>query len=292
MSQTPPDAAEFVYRVRWAARGIRPGAHTSRHAGMGQLFSGYASLLDYPDPRRLDVRASVRDPFGMLYTRVYRQRTAISLIVIADLSSSMRFGAKQRYIADCVACAARSAHACGDAFGFIGIGESSSGRPGRPRHQATYLAPSFRPGAAQTLARQLAEPLPPGRTVDDIEAMAVRLPTRRALVLLLSDFHWQPPRLERMLALLSRHDVVPVVLWDPREHASLPRTGLLSLFDPETGRRRMLFMRRALAERWRDAYAERRAHLVRCFHRSGRPPLFAGERFRPGAFTDYFLRSA
>jgi len=296
------DAAEFIYRVSWPARGMRPGAHTSRHAGMGQLFSRYASLVDYPDPRRLDLRASVRDPFGMLYTRVYRQRTAISVIVVADLSSSMRFGDKRQFVADLVAAGARSALSSGDAFGFIGIGQGQSeGHSQGHSHRrgqgpgpadSLYLPPSFRQGAAEWLLRRLAEPLPVGRTLSDEAAMAGRLPARRSLLFLVSDFHWPAPRLEQMLGLLSRHDVVPVVLWDPHEYDALPRRGLVSLADPETGRRRTLFMRPKLAERWRAAYAERRTLLTRRFHRNGRPPLFAGVRFAATTFTDYFLRAA
>ena len=82
---------EFVYRIRWRPQSMRPGAHTSQRSGMGQLFSGYASLLDHPDPRRLDLNASVRDPYGMLYTRVFRQRAAIPVMLLVDRSASMRF---------------------------------------------------------------------------------------------------------------------------------------------------------------------------------------------------------
>jgi uncharacterized protein (DUF58 family) len=259
---------------------------------MGQLFSGYASLLDYPDPRRLDVRASVRDPFGMLYTRVYRQRSAIDVIVVADLSASMRFADKQRFLSDCVASVARSAHSGGDAFGFIGIGQGSPRGDDRNRREALHMPASFRRGGVDDLRRRLADPLPLGATVADEPALAERLPQRRALVFLVSDFHWPAGRLARLLAHLARHDVVPVVVWDAREYADLPRHGLVHLVDPETGRRRTLWMRPALAEQWRAAYAERRAELTRRFTRNGRPPLFAGPHFVASTFTDYFLRAA
>ena len=131
-----------------------------------------------------------------------------------------------------------------------------------------------------------------GGTVGDEPALAERLPQRRALVFLVSDFHWPTGRLARILAHLARHDVVPVVVWDAREYADLPRRGLVHLVDPETGRRRTLWMRQALAEQWRAAYAGRRAELTRRFTRSGRPPLFAGPHFVASTFTDYFLRTA
>ncbi|MES1952508.1 hypothetical protein S4A8_16697 [Salinisphaera sp. S4-8] len=294
MSDAGQRAQEFIYRVPWPARGMRPGMHISRRAGMGQLFSGYASLLDYPDPRRLDLRASVRDPFGMLYTRVYRQRSAINVIVVADLSASMRFADKQRFVIDCVDSVARSAHSGGDAFGFVGIGQAASrGRGNAPTHrEAFYWPASFRRGGVDDILGRLAEPLPLGAAVDDEPALAERLPQRRALVFLVSDFHWSTERLARILAQLAGHDVVPVVVWDAREYADLPRRGLVHLVDPEAGRRRTLWMRPALADKWRAAYAERRAELTRRFTRNGRAPLFAGRQFSANAFTDYFLRAA
>ncbi|TAN51142.1 MAG: hypothetical protein EPN21_07340 [Methylococcaceae bacterium] len=53
-----------LYRVPWRYGGFRPGIHASRHAGSGQLFQRLAGLLDYPDPRRLDLRASLTDLGG------------------------------------------------------------------------------------------------------------------------------------------------------------------------------------------------------------------------------------
>lgn len=286
MSAGANSPAEFVYRVGWRPQGLRPGAHTSRRSGMGQLFSGYASLLDHPDPRRLDLRASVRDPFGMLYTRVYRQRAAIRVLVVADLSSSMRFGDKARFLADFVDAAARSAFGVGDAFGFVGIG---AGHAARTRW---YRPPSFRRGVAHELVDRLGPRPPLGRGLSGLDRLPEQLPRQRALVFLVSDFHWPAAELEAALGALARHDVIPVVLWHPREYSDLPQRGLVSLQDPETGRRRTLLMRPRLAERLRAAYASRRETLTRRFLRAGRPPFFAGLHFDAGALTDYFLRAA
>ncbi|MFA9462198.1 DUF58 domain-containing protein [Thiohalorhabdus methylotrophus] len=275
------EASEFVYRLRWRPWGLRPGGHVGQRAGMGHLFLGYASLLDHPDPRRLDLRASLRDPFGTLFTRTFRQRSAITVMVVADLSSSMRFGDKATFLRGFVDATARSAAACGDAFGFLGTGDRLE--------DALHLPPSFRRGAAQRLKGLLDNGPPLGETAQSLEAAGARLPRHRSLVLLVSDFHWPEDRLERVLQGLSRHDVVPVVVWHTREYTELPRYGLVGLQDPESGHRRMLFMRPGLAERLRASYQRRRQILTRVFTRFGRRPFFSGERFDPDALTDYFL---
>jgi uncharacterized protein (DUF58 family) len=91
---------------------------------------------------------------------------------------------------------------------------------------------------------------------------------RRALLLVVSDFlvpdGWQPA----LRRLAQRHEVVAVVLRDPRE-AELPDVGLVAFEDPETGEQLLVDTGdRALRERFRraaQAQAERlRADLAAC----------------------------
>ena len=50
------------------------------------------SLYDRPDPRRLDLRASLREVRGDWLVRVNRQRVSVPVHVIVDVSASMSFG--------------------------------------------------------------------------------------------------------------------------------------------------------------------------------------------------------
>ncbi len=71
---------------------MRAGAHRGTLAGSGGLFRDFVSLLDYPDPRRIDLRVSVRDPFEAIHVRRFEQNSAISVYVLVDVSASMGFG--------------------------------------------------------------------------------------------------------------------------------------------------------------------------------------------------------
>ena len=83
--------AEVHYKVPWRARSYLPGHHASQQQGGGSEFRHHRALIDAPDPRRFDVRASLRDPFGQIQVRIYQQTSSIPVWVIADLSASMGF---------------------------------------------------------------------------------------------------------------------------------------------------------------------------------------------------------
>ena len=60
----PPVLHELHYRLDAPALGHFPGHHRSPHGEGGFEFRGHAPLMDAPDPRRLDLHASLRDAFG------------------------------------------------------------------------------------------------------------------------------------------------------------------------------------------------------------------------------------
>jgi len=68
---------------------------------------------------------------------------------------------------------------------------------------------------------------------------AERLAGRRGLVTVISDYLDPGPWDKAMRALAHRHDVLAIEVTDPREVA-LPDVGLITVVDPETGRRRHL----------------------------------------------------
>ena len=116
---------EFHYRIAWRARGNYPGHHRSRYSQGGFEFRNHAPLLSAPDPRRVDIRASLRDPFNQLLVRVYNQNIAVPVYALADLSASMSCNGTYRkldVLADFVASLGYSAYRTGDMFGFVGCG--------------------------------------------------------------------------------------------------------------------------------------------------------------------------
>lgn len=281
---------EIHYRLSAPARGQFPGAHRSRSGDSGFEFRGHAALKDAPDPRRLDLHASLRDPFGDWRVRLFSQRKAVPVVVLADLSASMAYRGQQarpQVLADLVDSLAWSVWRAGDSFGFIGCGATVQPRwlqlPTRQRHAGAALAQALR-GWQPEEGAHAAE----SASAEGLLQAPALLGRQRALVFLVSDFHFPLPLLRATLAGLAAHEVVPVVLWDPREFALPERWGLLQALDPETRRRRLVWWRPALRERWLAAQAAQRVALAQAFSEAGRRPLFVEGAFDADAVTRHF----
>lgn len=311
---------EFHYRLPSRFGGARPGAHRGASLGSGQAFAGHRRLLDQPDPRRLDLRASLRDPRGDWLVRIQRQRVAVPVHAIVDVSASMRFGtprSKLEVTADFVEALGHSAFRAGDALGLLAFDEDEREDLLRPaRHGrglggalATVLrgsarrplpAPAWRRAwrtasrpATPPSSRRPADTAAPG-AVEALRRCARRLAGRPGLVFLVSDFHWPLDGLLDALDDLAPSVVLPVIAWDPAE-AEPPAAGtLLALRDAESGARRTVWTGGALPERWRAAVAARRAELRALFDARGLAPFeLCGRagRFDAEALTRHFMEA-
>ena len=280
----PSQSAEFHYRIAGTASGAFPGHHRSHSGDAGFEFRDHAPLHDAPDPRRLDLRLSLRDPFGNWIVRRFSQRKAVPVVLIADLSASIGFVGAQRkldVLADFAQSLARSAWRTGDSFGFIGCDET---------WRADLALPQTRQrGAGLLLAQSLRVLEPQGRSARGLRDAHRHLPRRRSLVFLTSDFPLPLADLGEVLASLTAHDVVPVVLWQAAEFTLGATQGLAQALEPESGQRQWLWWRPALRERWAGALQARRAALLESFRAQGRAPLFIEGAFDAEAVTRHFL---
>ena len=277
-------AAEIDYRLRGRAHGVRAGAHPGRASGDGQQFFDLAPFLSKPDARHLDLRHSLNDPLGALWVRRQQQLLTIPVWLIADLSASMDYAgvhSKMDTLADFIVALAQSVCRVGDRFGFLGCDEV-------PRLE-WRLPPTRQPTAALRLAVRLRQFHPQGSHARGLLRAARLLSSRRALVFLVSDFHLPLPVIRELMLTLHRHEVVPVVLWDPAESGRVARgNGPARFTDLETGHERALWLRADLRERLLNAFNERRQRLRETLRSQGRNPLFLEGSFDAAAVNHYF----
>ncbi|MGR8950250.1 MAG: DUF58 domain-containing protein [Gammaproteobacteria bacterium] len=277
------DKAEIHYKVAWRARSNYPGAHPSQQKGGGHQFRHHVPFLSAPDPRRFDVRASLKDPFETLYVRLYQQTSAIPVYVLADLSASMSYEgefSKQATIADFIHALSFSSYKLGDRFGFVGLSDKQT---------APIVVPaSMNRAAGIELSTRVRGLSLEGQDADGLFLAPELLGSTRALVFLISDFHFDDADIAKLVSSLAHHDVIPVVLWDKQEHANLPKYGIARVADPETGDSRMLFMRPSLRDRIEQTFEHRRQQLFGLLSRLGRPPIMLEEGFNAEIITDYF----
>lgn len=270
------------YRLRWRARGVRPGAHGGQGEGGDGTFRTLVPLVSRPDPRRIDLRASLRDPFEGVHVRTFAPRRATTVAVLADLSGSMGFEGTGAEVARLAATLAASAAAAGDAFTLMGAGAD-------PRADA-FLPATRRRGLAAEVCATLTAAQPMGASAAGLAAAAERLPRRRCLVFLVSDFLMPAPEIDGLLDALWRHDVVPVVVRDSRAEGDVPAWGLMDIADAETGGRRLVFLRPRLRARWQAAARARIAGLEARFAARGHVPFHLVDRFDADALVDFLAR--
>lgn len=287
MPDAPTPAAatirEIHYRVGAPVLGHFPGHHRSTRGTGGFEFRGHASLLDAPDPRRLDLHASLRDPFGDWRVRIYSQRKSVPVTVVADLSASIGFAgrhAKLAVLADFVESLAWSAWRTGDSFGFIGCDSALRGDLQQAQTRAR--------GAGGEIARRLRALHPEGRDARGLLDAPRHLSRQRTLLFLVSDFHLPLELIAAALDGLSVHEVVPTVLWDPLEFGLSAARGLAQVIDPESGRQRLVWWRPALRSRWEAAHAQRREALLQLFRARRLKPLFIEGGYDADAVTRHF----
>lgn len=267
-SQGAQPTADLAYRLAWRSRAVRAGAHRSTHRGAGGLFRDLASLLDHPDPRRIDVRQSLRDPFEAIHVRRFEQKSAVAVTMLLDVSASMSFAGrtrKMRLAADLASVIAASARRTGDTFSLIAC-------DGAVRQD--LLVPATRSRASEAeMTANLRSFVPKGHTGSGLAEGARLIGPRRGLVFVVSDFLLPELELTAVFEVLSAHDVIPVVLTDSSEIDDLPSWGLVSLTDLETGRRCLVAMRPSVKAQWQRRSEDRRSFFRHLAQRYGREPF-------------------
>jgi hypothetical protein len=292
---------EFHYRLAGRVSGQRPGSHRGSSMGAGQEFVAHMSLFQRPDPRRLDLRASLRTLNEDWLVRVNRQRAGVAVRAIVDVSGSMTFGSrhpKLHVVADFLEALGLSAFRAGDAVGMMAfdvVERSDLFMPARvSRGMGSVMAAALRAlgdSASHASGRGPLGTRAGGNPVAGLEAAASHLAGQQGLVFLVSDFHWTLGGLSSVLDLLAHATVVPVVVWDPAETAPPERNALASLRDAESGARRTLWVRPKLRQDWVQGVVRRRAEINSFFASRGIQPFYIEGSFDADALSRYFFEA-
>ncbi|PZQ48409.1 MAG: hypothetical protein DI556_14805 [Rhodovulum sulfidophilum] len=286
------DLLALAEGLRWSfARrlsGARPGAHRGRWAGSEGVFADLAPLTRQPDPRRLDLRRSLADPFDGVHVRRFATPAPAVAHVVVDLSASLgALGATdRRHLAALLAGAlAGAARLAGDAAALsvaAGAAAETLFQPGRDR------------GRVEAFRRAIMDAPTGGRGVAGLVALAATIPAPRAVVFLLSDFELAPDALAELLAAYEAHALIPLWLRDsgletaPGGEGRLPR--LARFTDPETGAARSALLTRARRRDWARRRAAAREALAAVFHAHGRDPVEITDRIEIERLTEDLAR--
>ncbi len=279
----PAYARAFNYSVPWKSSSVHFGGHKGTQRGLGFEFRGNVPLVDYPDARRMDIRQTIRDPFEQVHVKVFNQDNTTPIFAVCDLSASMQFAGSQRKMdvaKEVAASIAYSAYEAGDVFSFIGYDDHVLDAMTVPL--SNHIHQAF--DVIDTLG---------GHTKMNVGSNGVTevpqyLSQNRGLVFWISDFHMPLLQIEQAMNRMSKHQVVPVVLWDDDEYRRLPAFGFGTMIDPETGRNRTIFFRRDIRDKFLAAFDERKHALEKLFLTFESPPLFMDGQYNPLTVSNYF----
>jgi uncharacterized protein (DUF58 family) len=203
------------------------GNYTSVFKGQGLAFREVRQYQPGDDVRTIDWNVSAR--MNDTYVKVFVEEREMTVMLVVDLSRSEQFGtrtfSKSRLAAEVAALCAFSAIKNNDRVGLI-----------LATDQIEKIVPPKK--GQKHVMRVVREILgaEPERTGTDLKVALETLYSvarRRSVAFVLSDFF--ASGYERALSLAAaRHDVIPVVLTDPRDD-ELCDVGLASFEDLETG---------------------------------------------------------
>ncbi len=272
------------YRIQWKPAGNQPGAKRGLSAGVGDQLRALVMLRDHPDPRRLDLGTSMRDPFERLWVRDFYLNTAFKVIVLLDASASMGYvGAVNRMqvAQDIISQIALSAYHSGDPFGLYTANEATI--------KSAVMPTRLNRSAWLWVKQRLSQLKPSGSSVEGLIKLTAQLPKRRSLVFIVSDFRWPKGQYQQILKQLSHHDVVPMMLQDPAEVDAMPHRGIATVRDSETGQTQFVWMRKSLILRIkaaRQAHIDELASISRTY---GCKPFVVKGTFESMQLTRYFM---
>jgi uncharacterized protein (DUF58 family) len=272
------------YRIGWKPSGQQPGANRGLSAGIGDQLRAMVLLRDHPDPRRLDLRASIRDPFERLWVRDFTLNTAFKVIVLIDASASMGYVGtvnRLKVVEDITVQLAIAAYRSGDAFGVFAAHAQIV--------KSATLPPKINKSAWLWAQRNIAKMQPTGNSAAGLLGVIPQLPRRRSLVFIISDFRWPDAQYKQLLKGLNHHDVVPLMLQDPAEMTEMPKYGIASVKDMETGQTQFFWMRPALKSKIEQAHFQHIQRINAMSYRYGVKPFLVNGSFNSTHLNQYFM---
>jgi uncharacterized protein (DUF58 family) len=239
--------------------GLLAGDHAGLFPGHGTERGEARPYVPGDDPRHLDwaVTARTQEP----YVRDMVADHELDVWIVLDSSSSLGFG---------TALATKHELAWSVAGAFALLASDGGNRVGAVRTtnqagRARPLAMPARGGSAHVGAVLAALNKEPGEgDTGDLAGsidLVNRTSRRRGMAVVISDFLGEPTWAKPLGALSQRHEVIAVEVLDPRE-IDLPDVGLISVVDPETGRRRIVDTARPDIRRKYGEVARRRREEV------------------------------
>jgi len=219
-------------RSRHLVQDLFAGQTESVFKGRGMEFEEVRPYVPGDEVRDLDWNVTAR--FGQPFVKRFVEQRELTIILVVDISRSMRFGTtgteKRELAAELCAILGFAALRNDDRVGLVLAG-------GRVEH---VVPPARGRRHLLRILRDVLDAVPKstGTRLGDAARFVTRTTHRRSMVFWLSDFQDKIDSREwRVMG--RRHELTAMVLRDPRDEV-LPSVGWVEIEDLETGERRLV----------------------------------------------------
>ncbi|MPZ49661.1 MAG: DUF58 domain-containing protein [Dehalococcoidia bacterium] len=219
-------------KARRLVRLLFLGEYHSVFRGRGIEFNEVREYVPGDEVRFIDWNVTAR--MGEPYIKKYVEERELVLYLLVDVSASSGFSStastKRDLAAELATLLAFAAALNNDKVGLIAFSDRVE----------LYLPPKKGVQHVLRMAREMLylEPRGHGTNIAMATDFLMRITKRSGVAFLISDFHARG--FEASLRLTAqKHDLTAISLTDPRE-LELPRSGLVNLRDPETGREALI----------------------------------------------------
>ena len=229
------EASEIIRKVRKVeikARGLSQnifaGEYHSAFKGRGMAFSEVREYQYGDDVRDIDWNVTAR--FHRPYVKVFEEERELTVMLLVDVSGSLKFGTTQQMKRDMVTeiagTIAFSAIENNDKIGVIFFSDRIE----------KYIPPKKGRKHILYIIREMLDFHPESTRTDVGMAVAylTRVMKRRCTSFIISDFYDNKDFTKEMEIANRKHDVVAIQVYDPFAK-TLPDVGLLKVEDAETG---------------------------------------------------------
>jgi uncharacterized protein (DUF58 family) len=269
VSAPGPEARRVLSRLELVVNrrlhGLVQGEHLGLFPGAGSESGESRPYVPGDDVRLIDWNVTART--GELHVRDPVADHEVDLWLLVDISASQHFGTttreKREVVVGLAAAFGLPATRLANRVGAVVVGGGAVTTVPPSSGRVRFLSLLHRVVATQAWEGE-------GRTdLAGALRQLERLARRRGVIVVISDFLCQPGWEAALGRLAVRHDVVAAEVFDPRE-LELPRMGVLTLVDPETGRTRVVDTSPArLRASFAEAAAAQRSAIAAAVGRAG-----------------------
>ncbi len=234
-------------RSRHLVEDLFAGQSQSVFKGRGIEFEEVRPYVPGDEVRSIDWNVTAR--LGFPYVKRFVEERELTVLLVADVSRSMRFGTgdleKRELAAELCAVLGFAAIRNDDRVGLVLAGETVE----------HFVPPARGRSHLLRLLRDVlgVEPRTRGTRLGEAARFIMRTTHRRSLVFWISDFEDEVDGSEWRI-LSQRHELTAFVLRDPRDE-TLPNVGWVELEDLESGARQLV---PTSSRRLREAYSQER----------------------------------